>query len=586
MPATPAIFQSFALGVNASRNPRLLQDGEVAMLVNGTVSSGHAAPRPPFIQHESAALDHKSSVTLARGIVQGMAFYADERGDALIIAADGYLFRQDLGAPDLQNIGGTRYFSRHSTQVYLCQRGPYMLAQDGISPPVVIHHKTATQGTHPTRSIPCGTLMADGWGRLAVASPDRRRIYFSNHSSDPNLASGVSTLPAGIDRWLANTEDTAYFKNARYFGIPASSGRIVGMTFTPSLNGDGDLGPLAVFCERSTWLYNTRVAREDWGTQDIASNPLPHIGACSANGVVVRGNDVIFSDQSGRIQQMRIAVRRNDDARLREHDANVKALLAADHNTHINRRLSLHLRSRYTLISRSPEVVHLDDGRYTVRHRSLLALNESPAVEADPVWDGIWTGIHPVAMCAAPYQGKDTAFFISLDSDGVNRIYRLGDSAGPDRRASTVSHQPMLTITRADVCGEPFKPKNFTSGAIRIGAARGTVKMQGAWVKDGLPPVRWFTDNHDIPAALNTCSGFPSSQDIPRITVPTPPDGSFTDCALAITITGQARLEECAIDAASTGPPAQHSTNECGTTPHCPINACPLDAFTYDLSKT
>lgn len=571
----PILFQHFAAGVNAATHPRLLIDGTLAGLVNGTVTSGFCDIRPPFVEHEVSFLDGASAHFFGRGVIQGGGFYRCEAGNAIIFAADGRLFRLSLEDDSLEQIGG-KCFSIHSRRVEFCQRGPYLIAQDGESPPVIIRHKTVTQGTHPTRGVPVGSIMAEGWGRLAVARGDK--IFFSNHIADPNVNNSGIALNS-IAKELLFTEDTAYFKNIRYFRVPESSGKIVGMAFTPSLNGDGDLGPLAVFCERSTWLYNTRIAREQWGEQDIASNPLPNIGACSPDSIIVRGNDVIFSDQTGRIQQMRIAVRRNDDARLKSYDSNIWPIIEHDHKTHLNRRLTLHLPERHTLIAVHPEVVIRDDRRVAIRHRALLALNETPTVEgAQAVWDGEWTGIHPVTMLTAPYRGKQTAFFVSLDSDGVNRIYRLG-SSGPDRIHGRSINQPMTATTRADADQQPFKKKIATAAIINIGDAVGPVKIAGAWMPDG-KSLPWCQSDHDVKTCFN--GSFGEAQDLSRLTLATPPHHPFSSAQVAITVSGQARLEEIAIETKQLDSPNNIAPAACVTT-YCQTRTQPPKA--YDLSQ-
>lgn len=577
----PIIFQHYGHGVNAATHPRLLPDGTLARLVNGTVTSGFCDPRPPFIFHQVAALDVASSAHFAQGVVQGAGLYLSEFGAVIAIASDGYIFRFDVEAGTIEKVG-VKAFSKYSPRVSFCKRGPYLIAQDGESPPVVIRHRTAKQGTHPTRSIPTGWLMAEGWGRLAVASPCRTKIYFGNHIADPNAGEGLTRDDFPPE--LAFTEDTDYFKNIRYFRSGSPGDRIVGMTFTPSLNGDGDLGPLAVFRERSTWLYNTRVPRELWGEQDIASNPLPNIGACGPDSISIRGNDILFSDQTGRIQQMRIAVRRNDDARLKAYDSNVSTIYSGDHATHLNRRISAHLPERHTLVAIHPEVVNRRDGRWTVRHRALLALNESPVMESpQAVWDGTWTGVHPVAMVAAPWRGKNTLFIISLDSDGVNRIYRLGDAPGYDVAHDHTSRlQPMLVVTRADSEQEPFKLKRAKAGAVNIGAASGPVSLSAKWIGDGAP-LHWFTASHHVPHCLNE-GNWSDSKDLPRMTLPVPPGNTYNNGQVSITVRGQARVEEIAIDSEFLSSPS-NSALPCGVKQHQPVAPECDDATTYDLSK-
>jgi hypothetical protein len=537
----PSLFLNFARGVNAAVHPRLLPEATLARLINGTVSSGFVGPRPGFVAHSHIGLDDRVSRHFERGMVQGMAFYDIDR-PALIIAADGRLFSLTLGPEQSMRCLSPRQQLRRSGRIYLCQRGPFIIAQDGFNPPVIIRGTTATQGTHPTRGVPTGTLMAEGWGRLAVVSPDRTRIYFSNHIADPT----AEDLPNGIRRELAFTEDTAYFLNTRFFQVPRSAGKIVAMTFTPSLNGDGNLGPLAVFCQHSTWLYNTRIPREQWAVQDIASNPLPTIGASSSHGLAVRGNDVLFVDQSGRIQQMRIALRRNDDARLKIHDAAIAPLMAGNELGH---HLATHLPARYTLIAHRWER-QWRNGILTGRNTRIMALNEDPAIEADPIWDGEWTGLYPVAMTTARWQGKQTLFIVSLDDDGKNRLYRLGETGQPDQSPQADIPIPWSLTTRADYQDAPFLIKRYQASGIRIGAIHGETKVEARFIADGQPHP-WLSTRLHSPICLDA-RGLPRPQNLQRLTPPSFAP-TFVDAAVELNITGQAQVQEINIEATPIG---------------------------------
>lgn len=568
---------SYAGGMNlAAINPQTMQADELCLLVNGTVRSGFAEHRPPFRQIEIAFGTATIQQAFEFGICQGMAFYDFQGTPLLVIVADGRLMTLDLTTHILESVLlPSRPFSMASPQVWFQQRGPHMVVQDGVSPPVILTGKSAVQGTAST-GVPTGCMMAEGWGRLAVASPGRDKIYFSNHEADPN---------ADI---LDFKEATEYYKNTRYFAIPRAAGRIVAMEFSPSLNGTADLGPLLVFCERATLAYDVSIPRDEWSTTDIMTTPLPTIGACSSAGVVVRGNDVVFSDHEGRINSLRAAVSRNEDARVFVFDRSVWPLYEGEDSAFRDRRCAVQHDSRI-LTTVQPERVWRADGRLAVRHRGIIALQESPATPVFPVWDGLWTGIYPTHLVTARLGTETRCFALSLDSDGHNRLYELGGT-GHDY-APTPKRIPMLAALRPTDFESPFLPKPFTSAAFKLGAVSGRVSVRGWWQADRQTPAHWFNSEHAVAEciAFDRCGLLdPLPQGLPRINPPTVPKSEQSPYTAApwIEVTGKARLEEFIIETGETKSAPNKLNTECETPATASaVYECPPNPFAYDARR-
>lgn len=577
---TATLWPGYAGGMNAAAdNPRAMREDELQLLVNGTVRGGFAAPRPAFVERQIAWLADDLQLPFERGVFQGAGAYASRHGPRLLLAFDGWLMTWDPETGAMRRLLRERPFSRHGRQVWFAQRGRYAVAQDGISPPVIIDGDTATQGTDNRRGVPTGCLMAEGHGRLFVVSADRRRIYASNHSADP------------LSEPLDFTEDTAYYLNARCFEVPEHDGQITALTFSPALNGDADLGPLLVFCQHATRAYDVSLPRETWLTQDISTVPLPAIGACSHAAVAVRGNDVLFSDHEGRIQTVRMAVARNDDARVNRIDRAVWPLYATEDAGMRWARWSVRHDDR-ALTTIRPERVRRDGHRWSIRHRGIVALNESAALPLPFVWDGLWTGIYPV--CLIELAGR--AYAISLDADGIHRLYELNAEARGHDRAPGPKAVPMLAALRPTDGGLPFLAKPVDAVAFRLGSLAGAVTLRGWWQADRESPEAWFEAHESAAVSLAfAAEGIiePRPSARPRINPAKPPRDTFHEVAPWLEITGAATLEEVALTTTAPKPsPGKANTvcsapdsvparNNCGPNPwayharNAPAAACP-----------
>lgn len=517
-------------------------DDQAEILVNATVRHGRAEPRPAWRRLSYGFDSQRGQVAFERGVIQASAFYDSPQGGRWVYIADGHILSFDPVERMVRLISPSKRrppFHRLAKFAYLQQRGRWMVAQDGISPPVIIEGDSSRVNEDAYSGIPTGTMMADGWHRLVVASPDRQRLYISDHEYDPE------------SHPLKFTDDE-YFKNARYIEVPRSLGAIVAVTFAPSFNNQDDWGPLLVFCERGTRAYQLQVPREAWLEQDISATLLPTVGACAHGAIVARGNDVLFSDHEGRIQTFKQALTTRDDVRLRPADQAVWGLYRDEHSVYRRWRKAVRFDGRI-LTTVWPEPVKMGGGRLGVRHRGLVVMEEDHLSERAFVWAGLWTGIYPVAIDTGgvrdfPEQSPvERCIAVSNDPDGANRLYELGKASGPDLMPEP-RRVPMWVVPRWLDWETPFRRKRIEAGALQLGDLRGRVSIQGWWQTSDGQPKEWFRHEDAAPDCLifAGCRIIdPSIAGRPKVNPPAPPDRTeFFRARPWFRVLGNAAIEE------------------------------------------
>ena len=545
---------NFSGGMRASDGARSsVGEDQAEYLVNVTVRRGRAEPRPAWKAVDISWIHREAQSAFERGVIQGSAYYDSPSGPRFVYVADGYILSFDPVSNLMRRVspGKLPCFHRLARFAWLQQRGRWMVCQDGINPPVILDGDNATVNDDPYNGVPTGMSMADGWNRMVIAAADRKRLFISDHEYDP------------ISDPLKFTEDSAYYKNAKFFEVPRSLGRIVGVKFAPSFNNQDDWGPLLVFGERGTRAFQMQIPRENWIDQDIAATLLPTIGACAHGAMVARGNDLVFSDQFGRIQTFKQAITRRDDVRLQPADQAVYPLYRGEFAEYRRYRKSARFDDRI-ITTVWPEPIQLANGRTAVRHRGMVVMEEDHISNRPFVWAGLWTGIYPVSIDSggvAPNEHSapvDRCFAVSHDPDGIQRLYELTREPGPDLMPEP-RRVPMWIVPRWQDYKVPLRLKSVNAAALQLENLRGRVTIQGWWQSAGRQPAEWFT-HHDAGADCllfgvggNCGISEPVIEGRPRFNLPTPPDAAkFYRSRPWLRITGNVAIEEGIFESAIT----------------------------------
>lgn len=572
------MLRNHAAGMNAaSRPPSLARQDEATLIVNGTVRNGFVTTRPGWHCLPLNFIDSPTQLEFQSGVFQGWGFFNSAFGKFFVLSIDGSIYIIDTVKMYAVKLV-TGAFSKFSTKVMFQQRGRWMIAQDGESPPLVMDGYKISQGVTAT-GVPTGFFMADGWHRLVVVSYDRRRIYLSDHELDP------TSTP------ISFTDGAEYFANSRYFENPPSLGRIMGVSFSPYQDTSTGIGPLVVFSEHGVRTYNIGVPRSQWTANDISQTILPKMGSSTFMAYTDRGSDLMFRDHDGRIRSLRNAqqvlasglnipndypvwdIIKTEDASLREHSSAATFDARSFFTTHPVRRRS-------------------QDGRYNVIHNGLAVLEHTHlAPEREDVWT-FWTGLDIVSLCTGVIEGQSTMLAFCADADGVNRVYSLTRDAKEDVVSVQNKLEPrqiqMLLTTRTLDFDIPDASKALNYSGMRLAGMNGRVDVSANWVVEDRP-VTWLNhaELHPECLTIDKCNLFEPQASQNNLVLSSPPDGrdNFYKCRAAFKITGHARVEEMVFNASLVG--TTPSTNvRCNPLPAGPpASSCGFPLFGYKTTN-
>lgn len=565
-------------GMNAAALPAVFESpSHLSLLVNGTVRTGFAKTRPGWEWRPLNFTSSSAQLVFETGKYQGSEPFLSSHGPAMVYVVDGHVFLLDIGKWLVEKLTEKPAFSKYSSNVWIKQRAKWFIVQDGVSPPFV---STGTDHFQEVRSggVPLGTIMVEGWHRLAVVSPNRRRIYFSDHEMDPN------STP------ISFTESTQYYASARYFEAPQSLGRIVGMAFTPFQDTSTGIGPLLVFCERGMRAYDISIPRTQWATSDISQTILPRIGASSFFSFTDKGSELMFRDHAGRIRTVRNAQQVEATDSGFTADFNIHPVLG-DEIAGLRRTAQAVTFDNRCLFLTHPESTVLGDGRRGIVFKGIAAHENEAMTDAPFTW-AFWTGMGIAGIDVCPVDNDEMCLAICADPDGRNRVYELTKTGLFDTMPSSngaTSKPVLMTIaTPRFNFGGAIQTKRYSAGGMRITGMSGVVKVRGLWERDSNPPVEWFShvECHDACIGFDEGCGvvFKAKGSNSRLVFPTVPDkeATFNKARAIFEISGSAQVEELAI-VASVSPPSPVSNTHCTADPPCKSAlACDVDLFQYN----
>lgn len=571
MAITPPITfeqRSFQSGMNAVSLPgSMIRADEMSLIINGTVRNGFIKTRPGWRVKSLAFLTPKAQLVFENGKYQGSCYYMSPAGDVMMYVVDGYLFSYDPNTGIVAIIGEKPLFSKFSPHVWMIQRNKWLIAQDGQSPPAVYSGGEVTQEVTPT-GVPLGTIMVEGWHRLAVVSADRRRIYFSDHELDPN------STP------ISFTEGTDYYANARYFEAPPSLGRIMGAAFTPFQDTSTGIGPLLIFCEHGTRAYNISIPRSLWVTADISQTILPNVGSSSFFAYADRGSQLVFRDHEGRIRTVKNAQQTEDTNSNYSNDFVIHPLIGWDDQTlrHYNQALTFDNR---TLVLVHPKASYLQDNRYDVVHSGIAVLENETLSEKPDVWV-FWTGKDICGFNIGKFNDEETLLAFTK-KDGKNSIDQLTKSGMDDYTVTSkgleIQRIKMRVAPAYHDYGLSALLKTMENATMVLSDMTGDVSITGTWEIDSKPPEPWFThvEKHRTCLQFSSCGiEEKASGTNPRLVLPAVPQHlqRFYKAKPTFEIVGTAQLE--LLNIVVTGQPPTLKTNVSCAVPTMPalVNSC------------
>jgi hypothetical protein len=596
-------------GVNhALPNFREVKDDEYDHVENGTVRGGVVCTRPGIEWiPEFYPFDSIDQRALQFGKIQGSGYYGFARGALFVYAIDGHLFGLVPATGQIVNLNPSPVapFSRTADFVYFEQRGDAILARSPHAATVIIEGRSSRYAI--VGEVPPGLMMADGWGFLAAVDPDRRRLRISDHEMNPFPGVTPFTFNATAD----------YYLGARSFTVPRRIGRITGMSFIPWASTDTGVGPLAVFGETGVVSYDLSAPRSEWAARDISSIILNKTGGVGHKAMTEWGNDLWFSDQFGRIRQLRTASTDEATRRVRHTDKRVFRYYTDDKDDPSLRRwrnaVVFDNRIFTTIL---PQVRWIEDekqDRFSVYHQAMLVWEGDVTATTDltserDIWAGLWTGIRPAMLDVGLVSeseddsGEEWCVALSVDSDGRNRFYRITKSATDDtapwRDVPRRKRIKMTVVGGAHEFGAPFARKSIDEALLHLSDMRGKLDFEARAVPDRRPDaLPWFETRDASTQCLQL--GCTLAEAMPDNMVPikstvfdskaSGPEGakatSFYTFAPIFILDGHACIDSFAIDPKRSGKMDTRHNLKCDY-PEVDCRACSYPLVSYDALTT
>lgn len=520
----PDQMVSFQGGVDTGHQARLLNPDRVVRSVNCSFRGAILSNRPGFRKWSFRYSDASVKNNFEQGFFQGSAFYPDLIffKPSIIVASSGsiYQLRLQSGYCDVTRLSSSVTLNSFAPRVYFCVADKYLVAQDGITTPVVFDGATFYSST----TVPVGTIMAYGNGRLFVKI--NTRIVRAG-----DLIGSVQTAP------LSFTE-TNYLDEGGDFGPPSFVGDISGLCFLPIQDTSTGQGPLMMFGPGGAVTADVSIDRTLWQTSKFQVVSLVNNGALGDLSSVVMNGDLWYrafdgwrSYRSARGQAgiwAQTALSNEVDHRLKNES---KPFLSYGSAIVHNNRIIM------TLMPTQGKngIYHLAAMALDFHPISSIAITPQPYLniymQAYPAWNDMWTGIQPYQLLGGWINGIDRAFALVNENNRI-QLYELTSDDPFDNFGS--SDQPIQASveTRAFSFQNDREEKQLYGGDAWFSRLRGDVQVKAFYRPDEYP--NWYPWRSGlIRSKYRTTTGeslgaFPfnyyQSNFEPRFQFPTPPD--------------------------------------------------------------
>lgn len=326
----------------------------------------------------------------------------------IITAIAGRLYRIRVGVHTYSSeaIPLPWYNSAILKQVWMQQTIESLVIQDGQSDPIIYNGSIARRAG-PTE-VPRGRMMAYGNGRLWVAV-----------NENEVLAGDIRTGTPGSELFF--TEATYLVGGGKLF-FPRG---ITGLDFIP-VTGAADFGTLII--GGKDYLESIRAdvtTRDMWGLPGFVTNVFRDVGFAGDWSIVQVNQDLYWRDADGGIRSLANNMSTNSMPGSTPISREVSRLVDYDSDQLLPFCSAIYFDNRL-LMTASP-YLNISGG---VSFHDLVSLDFSPIstmqLKAPPAYDGDWSGPPGIAqLVTGEFDGKERAFAIASDEEGVNRLWEI-----------------------------------------------------------------------------------------------------------------------------------------------------------------
>lgn len=423
-------YDSLASGMDAGRNPSLIEKDQCANSENMIFRGGVPKTRPGFDNVSisygeigghydtngffvSMTTGDESSTVFYQGMFQGAVYYSPGGGkpECIMAMIGGRLFRltPQFGVMagtvtdmDVQEIALDKINFPTNPRAYLVQADRFCVIQDGQSKPIIYDGVVARRATDT--EVPVGTIMAYGMGRLVVTVNDNREIVFSDlygsneDANDPGAA-------------VLSFTETTFLNEGGTASISFALGRISGLHFVPQQDSSVGDGELLAFSEGGISTFQLALPREEWKQSKFQRVVLYNVGARGDRAVVSINEDVWFRSNDGWRSYRQARAEQAGWGHL-PMSTEVRTWTDNDTPQWLDYGSAIKFDNRL-ICTCTPQ-----PNSWRVFHNGLLSLDfdvlSSFGQASKPAWDGHWTRLRTQQLVQGSFAGVHRAYALGL----------------------------------------------------------------------------------------------------------------------------------------------------------------------------
>lgn len=457
-------FISLEGGMDSGTASELLDKNQMAFSVNTTSRGSYVRTRPAFDKID-LTFDTGVQTVFENGRWQGGSAYVSPYGQNYIIGTvDGKPTQISISnrTGTVSQNSGLADNNPNQPMAWCVQAGDYFVIQDGQAFPIIYNGATWRRAT--ASEVPVGKAMAFGFGRLWVTN--------GREAVAGDIEGGGTTV-------VDFTEAALYGDT---FTVPSSLGSIVGAIFMAQQDTSTGQGQLILGCENGMFTIDPRVSRASWASTPNMSNvAVAESGCVSHYGMAIANGDVLYPSWDG-IRSYRDAVAEFSSSVGRVPLSNEMAKVLNYDTMNLKQFISSAFFDNRLLMTTN----QVPD-EYGAYHKGIIALDFSAQSNlrrrSSPDYDGIWTGLNPVQLIKARFDGYERCFII-CKREGKNELWEATRNEPFDRSNCRIDS---FIETRAFNFDKPVNKKRLERGDIWLKDVQGQVDVVVEYRADSSP---------------------------------------------------------------------------------------------------
>lgn len=442
-------------GMDSSLDPAFLEDTVYRSAMNVTNRGGVLKTRPGY----------NCVFELPPGRLQGYTLFRPTGGAwhhvvavAGKVYASAYPFTTYTQLPNVQFFSGSDVvvFEKATKSVRQNVDGtlsivdPYdvLIMQDGRTAAAYWDGSISRHLNPLASETPLGTWMKWSGDRLWVG---RDNELFASDIADP----------------LRFTE-TEYLSEGGSFRLPDIITGLAEITST-------DVPQLLVFTQNTTSIFQSNIRdRETWKTTNNFQRVLfPQVGCVSGRAITTQYGQLWWMTMTG-VTSLNAAAQSRISSELLYRDTEM-AVSKGNLSPNIERVAAISFEN-YVLFS-------VPSGDLFNRHTWVM--DQSPAEKLNTgspaAWNGVWTGTRPVQWSVGAVNGVQRVFHVSVDYDGVNRLWEAFIPTRQDNGQPITCYVETKSHANFGEMAQGLDIKTFRFAELEFTEIQGTLDVKVYW---------------------------------------------------------------------------------------------------------